>query len=75
MVSNKPFLKQERCYINGNSERSICTVSAYIKELLSVVEIENKKCQICSKLKIPVELVTDEPIMSLDELHTSNSPR
>ena len=42
---------------------------------MSIVEIENKKCQRCSKLKTPVELVTDKLIMSLDGLHTSNLPR
>ena len=51
------------------------TVSAYIKELLSIVEIENKKCHRCYKLKTPVELFTEKLIMSLDGLHTSNSPR
>ena len=30
MVSKKPFLSQEICYINGNGERKLCTVSAYI---------------------------------------------
>ena len=39
---------------------------------MSIVEIDNKKCHRCSKLKTSVELVTDKPIMSLDELHTSN---
>ena len=29
----------------------------------------------CSKLKTPVELVTDKMIMYLDALHNSNSPR
>ena len=42
---------------------------------MSIVEIENKKSQWCSKLKTPVELVTDKLILSLGGLHTSNSPR
>ena len=41
---------------------------------MSKVEIENNKCHICSKLKKPVELVTDNLIMSLDGLHTFNLP-
>ena len=31
MVSKKPFISQYICYINGNGERKLCTVSAYIK--------------------------------------------
>ena len=46
MVSQKPFISQEICNINFNDERSICTVSAYIKYFLNIVEIENKICQI-----------------------------
>ena len=42
---------------------------------MSTVEIENKKCHICSKLKTPAELVTDKLIMYLDGLHNSNSSR
>ena len=30
MVSNKPSMSQEVCYINGNGENKLCTVSAYI---------------------------------------------
>ena len=74
MVSRKTFTNQEICSINGNGEIKLCTVSAYIKEFLIIVEIENKKCHRFSKLKTPVELVTDELIMSLDRLHTSNLP-
>ena len=43
--------------------------------MLSIIEIENKKCQIFSKWKTPIELVYDKFIMSLDRLHTYNSPR
>ena len=75
MVSQKPFINQEIFHINLNGERSICTVSAYVKEFLSIVEIENKICQICSKLKTPVELISDKLIMSLEGLPTSNLPR
>ena len=31
MVSKKRFMSQEICCINGNGERKLCTVSAYIK--------------------------------------------
>ena len=41
MVSKKTFMSQEICYINGSGERNLFTVSAYIKELLSIVEFEN----------------------------------
>ena len=75
MAPKKPFMIQVICYIDGNGERKLCTVSTYIKESLSIVEIENKKCHRCSKLRTPVELVTDKLIMSLDGLHTSNSAR
>ena len=38
----KTFISQDIFYINENGERKLCTVSAYIKELLSILEIENK---------------------------------
>ena len=31
MVSKKPFMSQLICYINGDGERKLCTVSSYIK--------------------------------------------
>ena len=31
MVSQKPFINQDICHVNLNGERSICTVSTYIK--------------------------------------------
>ena len=31
MVPKKPFTSQEICYINGNGEIILCTVSEYIK--------------------------------------------
>ena len=31
IVSKKTFMSQMICYINGNGERKICTVSEYIK--------------------------------------------
>ena len=34
MVSKKPYVSQYMCYINGNSERKLCTVPAYIKRIL-----------------------------------------
>ena len=42
---------------------------------MRIVEIENKKYQRFSKLKITVELVTDKLIVYLDGLHTYNLPR
>ena len=33
------------------------------------------KCQRCSKLKTPVELISDKLIMSLEGIPTSKSPR
>ena len=66
---------QEMCYMNGNGERKLCTVFAYIKYFLSIVEIENTKCHRCSQLKTPVNLVAEKLIMSIDELHTYNLPR
>ena len=50
---------QEICYIDWNDERKLCTVYAHIKEFLSIVETKNKKYHRYSKLKTPVELVTD----------------
>ena len=73
MVSLKLFSNQEICHIDYNDEKRICTVSTYIKEFLSKVEIENKKCQRCSKLKPPVEVISDKLIMFLEGLPTSNS--
>ena len=57
MATKKPFMSQERCCINGNGERKLCTVPAYIKVFLSIVEIENKQFHRCSKWMTPVELV------------------
>ena len=74
-MSQKTFISQETYHINLNGERHICTVSAYIKEFLSIVDIENEICQICSKLKTQVELVSDKFIMSPEGLPSSNSPR
>ena len=56
-MSLELFSNQEICHIYLNGEKRICTVSTYIKEFLSIVEIENKKCQRCSKLKPPVLVV------------------
>ena len=39
MVSLKPFSNQDICRIDLNGEKVICTVSTYIKEFLSIVEI------------------------------------
>ena len=67
--------KQEICHIDLNGKKIICTVSTYIKELLSIVEIVNKNCQKFSKLKTPVEVVSDKLIMFLEGLPTSNLSR
>ena len=42
---------------------------------MSIVEIENKKCQICSWLKTTVEVVSDKLTMFLEGLPTSNESR
>ena len=42
MISFELFINQEICHIDLNGEKIICTVSTYIKEFLSIVEIENK---------------------------------
>ena len=52
----------------------VSTVSAYKKDFFSIIEIENKMCQICYKCKTLIELVPDKLIMSLDGLNSSNSP-
>ena len=43
-ISFEIFSNQEICHIDLNGEKRIFTVSTYIKEYLSIVEIENKKC-------------------------------
>ena len=55
--------------------KRICTVSTYIKEFLSIVEIENKKCQRCSKFKPLAEIISEKLIIILEGLPTSNSIR
>ena len=42
MVSLQLFSNQEICHIDFNGGKSIYNVSTYIKEFLSIVEIENK---------------------------------
>ena len=69
------LLDQEICHIDFNGEKIICTVSTYIKEFLSIVEIDNKKCQRLSKLKPPVEVISDKLIIFLEGLPTFNSSR
>ena len=72
MISFEFFSNQEICHIDLNGEKIICTVSTYMKEYLSIVEIENKKCQKCSRSKTPVEVVYDKLIMFLEVLPASN---
>ena len=74
-MSLELFSNQEICHIDLNGEKRIWTVSTYVKEFLRIVEIENKKCQKCSKLKTPVEVVSDKLIKFLEGLPTSNSSR
>ena len=75
MISYELFRNQDICHIDLNGEKRISTVSTYIKEYLSIVEIENKKCRICSRLKTPVEVVSDKLIMFLEGIPTSNEYR
>ena len=75
MISFELFRNQEICLIDLNGEKIISTVSTYVKEYLSIVEIKNKKCQICYRLKTPVEIVSDKLIMFLEGLPTSNEYR
>ena len=42
---------------------------------MSIVEIDNKKCQRCSKSKPPVEVIYDKLIIFLEGLPTSNLSR
>ena len=42
MVSKKPFMSQQICYINWNGKKRLCTVFAHIDELLRIVEIDDK---------------------------------
>ena len=75
MISLELFSNQEICHIDLNCEKIICTVSTYIKEFLSIVEIENKKCQKYYNLNAPVELISDQLIIFLEGLPTSNLPK
>ena len=75
MISSELFSNQEICHIDLNGEKIISSVSTYIKESLSIIEIDNKKCQKCSKLKTPVEVVYDKLIMFLEGIPTSNEYR
>ena len=50
-------------------------MSTYIKEFLSIVEIKNKKYQICFKFKAPAGLISDKLIMILQGLPTSKLTR
>ena len=75
IVSHKSFSNQEICHINLNDEKSICTVSTYIKKYLSIVEIENTFFQRCSNMKPPAEVISDKLIMIIEGLPTSDSPR
>ena len=60
MISSELFSSQYICHIDLNGEKRISSVSTYIKEILSIIETENKKCQKPSKLKTPVEVVCDK---------------
>ena len=71
MISSEIFSNQEICHIDLNGEKKISSVSTYMKENLSLIEIENKKCQKCSISKPPVEVVHDKLIMVLDGIPTN----
>ena len=40
IVTKKIFTNQDISYTNGNSESKLCTLSNYIKEFFSILEIE-----------------------------------
>ena len=42
MISSEIFSNQDICHIDLNGEKRISSVSTYIKESLSIIEIENK---------------------------------
>ena len=72
MIYKTPFINQEISCITFDGERNLSTVSNYMKEFLSLIEIENKKCHICYNTKTPIELVYDKLIISLDGLNSPN---
>ena len=45
MISSEIFSNQEICHIDLNCEKRISSVSTYMKENLSIIEIENKICK------------------------------
>ena len=59
MMSKKPFIDQEISYINIDGEMKLSTMSNYMKYVLGIIEIENKKCYVCYNTKTPIELVSD----------------
>ena len=75
MISSKLFSNQDICHIDLNGEKIIISISTYIKESLSIIEIENKKCQKWSKLKTPVKVICDKLIMVLEGVPNSNEYR
>ena len=75
MVSKEPVINQEISYINGNGEMKLSTVSDYMKEFLSIIEIERKNYHICYKWKTPIGLFYDKLIMPLYGLNSSNLSR
>ena len=75
MMPKKHFINQEISYINFDGKMNLSTVSHYMKEFLSMMEIENKKCYVYYNTKTPNEVVSDKLIMSLDGLNSPNSPR
>ena len=65
MVSLKLFINQKISHIGLNGEKIICVASTYIKEFLSIVEIENKTIQRWSKFKPLAEVISDKLVMIL----------
>ena len=68
----KKFITQEISHIIMDGDMKLSTVSNYMKEFLSIIEIENKKCHIWYNKNTPIEIVSDKLVMSLDGLNSSN---
>ena len=52
----------------------LSTVFNYMKDFLSIIEIENKKFHICYNTKTPIKLISDKLIMYFDGINIFNSP-
>ena len=74
MMSKKPFINQEISYINIGGRMKLSTMSNYIKDFSSIIEIEKEKCHICYNKNTPFEIFSDKLVLSLDGLNTPNLP-